>query len=126
MVKASITGSIIGNVLLVLGLSILAGGTKYSEQRFNRTAARTSIISLSLAAIGLIIPTIFHFAARANPVAGREHTEQKLSLAISIILFLTYFCMLGFALKTHKHFFQSANGHFEVRGVHWSRGKSIF
>src|SRR4030081_482216 len=41
VVKASITGSIIGNVLLVLGLSILAGGTKYSEQRFNRTAART-------------------------------------------------------------------------------------
>ncbi len=125
VVKASITGSIIGNVLLVLGLSILAGGTKYSEQRFNRTAARTSIISLSLAAIGLIIPTVFHYAARANPVDGRTHTEQKLSLAISVILFLTYFCMLGFALKTHKHFFQSANGHFEARGVHWSRGKSI-
>ena len=51
VVKASITGSIIGNVLLVLGLSILFGGTKDQEQRFNRTAARTAFISLSLAAV---------------------------------------------------------------------------
>ena len=50
VVKASITGSIIGNVLLVLGLSALLGGAKYSEQRFNRIAARASTISLSLAA----------------------------------------------------------------------------
>ena len=126
VVKASITGSIIGNILLVLGLSILAGGTKYSEQRFNRTAARTSIISLSLAAIALIIPTIFHFAASGNLSSVISHSEQKLSLAISVILFLTYFCMLGFSLKTHKHFFQSTEGHFEAQGAHWSRGKSIF
>jgi len=125
VVKASITGSIIGNILLVLGLSILAGGTKYSEQRFNRTAARTSIISLSLAAIGLIIPTIFHFAASGNLSSVISNSEQKLSLAISVILFLTYFCMLGFSLKTHKHFFQSAEGNFEARGEHWSRRKSI-
>ena len=67
VVKASITGSIIGNILLVLGLSILCGGTKYNEQRFNRTGARTSAISLSLAAIALIIPTVFHVAADAQP-----------------------------------------------------------
>ena len=52
VVKASITGSIIGNILLVLGLSILVGGAKHKEQRFNQTGARTSAISLSLAAIG--------------------------------------------------------------------------
>ena len=57
VVKASITGSIIGNVLLVLGLSILFGGVRHKEQYFNRTGARTSVVSLSLAAIGLIIPT---------------------------------------------------------------------
>ena len=67
VVKASIAGSIIGNILLVLGLSILCGGTKYSEQRFNRTAARTSTISLSLAAIALIIPTVFHMTAERSP-----------------------------------------------------------
>src|SRR4051812_49914425 len=66
VVKASITGSIIGNILLVLGLSILAGGTKFREQTFNRTAARTSVVSLSLAAIALIIPTVFHAAANAS------------------------------------------------------------
>ncbi len=125
VVKASITGSIIGNVLLVLGLSILLGGTKYKEQRFNRTAARTSVISLSLAAIGLIIPTVFHLAADRSPGGWSPLVEQKLSLAIAVVLFLTYFCMLGFSLWTHKHFFQSAHAHAEQSGRQWSRGKAI-
>ncbi len=125
VVKASITGSIIGNVLLVLGLSILMGGTKYKEQRFNRTAARTSVISLSLAAIGLIIPTVFHLAADSSPGGWSAPVEQKLSLAIAVVLFLTYFCMLGFSLWTHKHFFQGAHAHAEERGRQWSRGKAI-
>ena len=93
VVKASITGSIIGNVLLVLGLSILFGGTKYKEQRFSGTAARTSVVSLSLAAIGLIIPTVFHRAADRSPTGWSPWVEQKLSLAIAVVLFLTYFCM---------------------------------
>lgn len=125
MVKASITGSIIGNVLLVLGLSILFGGTKYKEQRFNRTAARTSVISLSLAAIGLIIPTVFHRAADRTPGGWSPLVEQKLSLAIAIVLFLTYFCMLGFSLWTHKHFFQAAHAHGKQSSWQWSRGKAI-
>ena len=125
VVKASITGSIIGNVLLVLGLSILMGGTKYKEQRFNRTAARTSVISLSLAAIGLIIPTVFHLAADSSPGGWSAPVEQKLSLAIAVVLFFTYFCMLGFSLWTHKHFFQGAHAHAEERGRQWSRGKAI-
>ena len=125
VVKASITGSIIGNVLLVLGLSILFGGTKYKEQTFNRTAARTSVISLSLAAIGLIIPTVFHLTADRSPGGWSALMEQKLSLAIAVVLFLTYFCMLGFSLWTHKHFFQGANSDAEEGVRHWSRGKSL-
>ena len=125
VVKASITGSIIGNVLLVLGLSILFGGTKYKEQRFNGTAARTFVISLSLAAIGLIIPTVFHLAADASPRGWNPLVEQKLSLAIAVVLFLTYFCMLGFSLRTHKYFFQGAEEDVEERGRQWSRGKAI-
>src|SRR3954463_184867 len=124
VVKASITGSIIGNVLLVLGLSIVAGGTKYKEQRFNRTGARTTIISLSLAAMALIIPTIFHSAANASPTGWTPAMEQKLSLAISIVLLLTYVAMLGFSLKTHTHFFRGAEGELEEAGQHWSRGKA--
>src|SRR5215217_6878131 len=63
VVKASITGSIIGNILLVLGLSVVMGGTRYKEQRFNRIGTRTSATALTLAAIALIIPTAFHQAA---------------------------------------------------------------
>jgi len=126
VVKASITGSIIGNVLLVLGLSILFGGVKYKEQRFNRTAARTSVVSLSLAAIGLIIPTVFHFAARSSPAGWSPLMEQKLSFAIAVVMFLTYFCMLGFSLRTHKHFYRTAHGHAkEENGTQWSRGKAV-
>ena len=125
VVKASITGSIIGNVLLVLGLSIVMGGTKYKEQRFNRTAATTSVISLSLAAIGLIIPTVFHLAADRSAGGWSALVEQKLSLAIAVVLFLTYFCMLSFSLWTHKHFYRGAHAHAEENGGQWSRGKAI-
>jgi Ca2+:H+ antiporter len=126
VVKASLTGSIIGNVLLVLGLSILFGGTKYKEQRFNGTAARTSVISLSLAAIGLIIPTVFHLTAHNSPDGWSPLVEQKLSLAIAVVLFLTYFCVLGFSLRTHKHFYQGHQEHAEETGAQWSRGKALF
>ncbi|HEU0275510.1 MAG TPA: calcium/proton exchanger [Candidatus Udaeobacter sp.] len=125
VVKASITGSIIGNVLLVFGISILFGATKYKEQRFNRTAARTSVISLSLAAIGLIIPTVFHRAADFSPRGWTPRMEQKLSLAIAVVLFLTYFCMLGFSLWTHKHFFRAAHRDAEEKETPWSRARSI-
>lgn len=125
VVKASITGSIIGNVLLVLGLSIVFGGTKYKEQRFNGTAARTFVISLSLAAIGLIIPTVFHLTADSSPAGWSPLVEQKLSLAIAVALFLTYFCVLGFSLRTHKYFFQGAKKDVEDGGTQWSRGKAI-
>jgi Ca2+:H+ antiporter len=125
VVKASIAGSIIGNILLVLGLSILCGGTKYSEQRFNPTGARTSAISLSLAAIALVIPTVFHMAAERSPGGWNPIMEQRLSLAIAVVLFVTYFCALGFSLKTHRHLLQGNEGEPEEKGEIWSRGKAI-
>jgi Ca2+:H+ antiporter len=125
VVKASIAGSIIGNILLVLGLSILCGGTKYSEQKFNRTGARTSAISLSLAAMALIIPTVFHMAAERSPAGWSSAGEHRLSLAIAIVLFLTYFCVLGFSLKTHKHFFQGTDPEPEQPEECSSIGKAI-
>src|SRR5712671_3522214 len=93
VVKASITGSIIGNVLLVMGASILAGGTKFREQRFNKTAARTSTTTLTLASFALAIPTVFHMTAVDR---WSQTTEHKLSLAIAVVLFVTYACLLGF------------------------------
>src|SRR5262249_10889199 len=95
------------------------------EQRFAGAAARTSIVSLSLAAIGLIIPTVFHVAAAARPGGWSPLVEQKLSLAIAVVLFLTYFCMLSFSLPTHKLLFESCEEDVEERGRQWSRGKAI-
>ena len=108
VVKASITGSIIGNVLLVLGLSFLMGGAKFRKQRFNRTAAGVSATALTLAAIALVIPTIFHHAAEVVPVEQGGWTpekEQGLSLAIAVVLFLTYAATLIFSLVTHRELF---------------------
>lgn len=96
MVKASITGSILGNILLVLGLSILAGGLKYKEQKFNRTAATMSATLLTLSAIGLLVPAMFHW------VTGGTATEGGLSVEIAVVLFVTYLLSLVFALHTHK------------------------
>ena len=124
VVKASIIGSIIGNLLLVLGASIFAGGMKFREQNFNATAARTSSTSLLLAAIALLIPTVFHHTASARQ-AWDAATEQKLSLAIAIVLFVTYICALLFTLKTHSHFFNGGEDEAAPAAHGWSRRKSV-
>ncbi len=145
VVKASITGSIIGNLLLVLGLSFVAGGAKFKEQIFNRTAASMSATALTLAAIALLIPSIFHQVAAQVPVAAGGWTpakEQSLSLAIAVVLIVTYGFTLLFSLITHKKLFvgeamqgatqkvgEELERHEEpIEEMHkevWSRGKSI-
>jgi Ca2+:H+ antiporter len=102
VVKASITGSIIGNILLVLGGSMLAGGMRYQTQTFNRTAATTSATLLALAAISLCVPAVFHLTA----ARGGNHNDERLALVISIVQFLTYLGSLYFSLKTHKHLYE--------------------
>lgn len=136
VVKASITGSIIGNILLVLGLSCLMGGLKFREQTFNRTAVRTQTTALTLAAIALIIPSIFHFEA-AQRGGWTPAKEQQLSLGIAVVLLLTYAATLYFSLKTHKQLFvgkgvaaesdKALSGESNGHGHHgdWSIGKSI-
>ena len=101
VVKASITGSIIGNILLVLGLAFISGGVKYPNLKFNRTAASLSTTLLALSAIALIVPGLFHQLAGASAVS----LERTLSVEISIVLFITYILSLIFALHTHKHLY---------------------
>jgi Ca2+:H+ antiporter len=122
VVKASITGSIIGNCLLVLGLSILAGGFKNPILRFNGTAARTQSTLLTLSAISLIIPATFHNAVGNSGLAA----ERSMSLEISVVLVICYIASLWFALKTHKDIFMGERNH-EVQhtGEVWSVGKSV-
>jgi len=112
-VKASITGSIIGNILLVMGASLFAGGLRYKRQTFNVTAAGMSATLLALAAIGLLVPAIFHASvvidAQSAAQRGLEFPadahEQELSLEIAIVLFSVYILTLLFSLKTHKHLY---------------------
>lgn len=103
VVKASLTGSIVGNVLLVLGASFLAGGLKYNTQRFNRTAAGVGSTMMVLAAIALLVPAIFH----ALPEVTRADLilEHELSVGVSIVLILTYAAHLVFSLGTHRDLF---------------------
>jgi Ca2+:H+ antiporter len=97
IVKSSLTGSIIGNLLLGLGLSMLAGGFKVDMQKFDPRVARVNGALLVLAAFGLIIPAIYRFGARAGGEASRH-----VSLEIAVILFLVYVGSLIFTLVTNK------------------------
>ncbi len=105
VVKASLTGSIIGNVLLVLGVSMFAGGLKYPVQRFNATAVRSSTTSLMLAAIALVVPTVFHHTASLRARGWRPVIEQHLSLGIALVLCVSYLGTLVFTLLTHRALF---------------------
>lgn len=101
LVKASITGSIIGNILLVFGLGTLWGGLKYESQTFNRTAASLGATLLVLSAIGLVVPAIFHHLAGAGAVV----LERELSFEIALVLMATYLLSLVFTLRTHRHLY---------------------
>ena len=112
VVKASLTGSIIGNVLLVLGVSIVAGGARREKQLFDRTSATAGSTLLALAAIGLIVPAMFHLATQAAlhhaaiTEAREMALEQNLSLEISVVLFIAYLLSLLFSLRTHRHLYR--------------------
>jgi Ca2+:H+ antiporter len=121
VVKASLTGSIIGNVLLVLGGSVLAGGIKYREQKFNATAARTQSTMLTLAAIAMIIPAAFH--AIAGP--GSDALENSMSVEIAIVLLFAYAAHLWFSLHTHKELFGGRGAHEAEEAEQWSLKKSV-
>jgi Ca2+:H+ antiporter len=101
LVKASITGSIIGNILLVFGLSTLVGGLRYQTQSFNATAAGAGTTLLVLSAVGLLVPAVFH-AIVGNTAQTQEH---NLSLEIAVVLIITYGLSLVFTLKTHRHLY---------------------
>ncbi len=125
VVKASITGSVIGNLLLVLGASLLAGGIKHPIQRFNRTAADSGATLMVLAAVGMVIPAIFHELVGPKDLPA----EHGLSLAVGVILMVAYGMNLLFSLGTHKHHYNPASAQGDANeaihdGAKWSRRKS--
>ncbi len=99
VVKASITGSIIGNLLLVLGLSMLLGGLRFKEQSFQPVVARINASSMNLAVIAILIPTAVNFTSDGIT----ELTIQRLSVAVAVVLMLVYGLTLLFSMKTHSY-----------------------
>ena len=117
VVKASITGSVLGNLLLVLGAAVLAGGLRRERQVFNATVALSGVALMYLAVTGLIIPDLFHLAL------GRaaEAVMRPLSLAVSVVLLVLYGLSLLFSLGTHAQLFEG-----EAEGVpRWSLRKGV-
>ncbi|MGZ8379875.1 MAG: calcium/proton exchanger [Gemmatirosa sp.] len=140
LVKASITGSIIGNVLLVFGASALWGGVKFQRQQFNRTAAGLSSTLLVLSAVALMIPAVFHLVigtptgtgagtaattAATTASAAGVVTERTLSLEISVVLMITYVLSLFFSLRTHKHLYVGEAGEHTEALTHGGSRKAI-
>ena len=99
VVKATITGSIISNLLLVMGFSMLLGGLKFKEQKFQPTVARLNASSMNLAVIALLLPTAVEYTSTGI----EEQTLQNLSVAVAGILILVYGLTLLFSMKTHSY-----------------------
>lgn len=99
VVKATITGSIISNLLLVMGFSMLLGGLRYKEQKFQPTVARLNASSMNLAVIAILLPTAVEYTSSGIG----EATIQKLSVAVAGVLILVYVLTLLFSMKTHAY-----------------------
>ena len=134
VVKASIIGSILGNVLLVMGASMIAGGAGRggAVQRFDRTAANVQSTMLFLAAAALLMPALYEMIeGQGLPSVNAElvnydSTVEQLSLAVAAVLIVTYVIGLVFSLRTHKDIFNpvAESGHEEgVWG--WTTRKSV-
>jgi len=128
VVKASIIGSIMGNILLVLGASMFIGGLRRDRQTFNRTAASAQSSMLLLALVTLIMPAVYELVAGGRLPAVNEDlveydsTVEHLSLAVAIVLILTYIGGLIFSLRTHRDLF---NPPYEQHAAGWTVRRSV-
>ncbi|HET9118933.1 MAG TPA: calcium/proton exchanger [Solirubrobacterales bacterium] len=133
VVKASIIGSILGNILLVMGAAMLAGGLVGGRkvQRFDRTAASVQSLMLILAVAALVMPAIFELVeGQGLPPINQERvnfdsTVEHLSLAVAIVLILTYAAGLLFSLKTHRELFNPHDDDDEDDTWGWSVRRSV-
>jgi Ca2+:H+ antiporter len=125
VVKASIVGSIIGNVLLVMGASMLVGGWSREKQTFSQTAANAQSAMLMLALAALIAPALFQLIHGGGlPSVGEERVDfgstlEKLSAGVSVVLLLSYAAGLWFSLRTHRAVFNPYGDGEEDEAHHW-------
>ena len=113
VVKASITGSIISNLLLVMGLSMFLGGLRYKEQEFQSVVARVNASSMNLAVIALLLPT----AMKYTSIGVAESTIQGLSVATAIVLITVYCLTLLFSMKTHTYLYDTGVAQQELETI---------
>ncbi|NWF99694.1 MAG: calcium/proton exchanger [Thermoanaerobaculaceae bacterium] len=119
VVQASLSGSIIANLLLVLGAALLAGGLRRPVQRFSALAAESQLGSLALAVFALLLPAVFfHLASLAH----REELAWPLSLGVAVVLLAVYAAALLFSLRTHRHLVGAGEG---GRTLTWSTRRAV-
>ncbi len=121
VVKASISGSILANLLLTLGISMLVAGTRKRQLTFNPLSARTQSTMLALGSIALILPAAYHFLGGRR--AGARETD--LSLEFAIILLVTYGLSLLFRLRTHRDLLAARKGDEQRTEASWSPAKAL-
>src|SRR5688572_10323430 len=122
MVRASIAGTILANLLLALGIAFILGGLRFHTQTYQPRAARFYGSMMLLAAISLTIPSAFSFFAPQETL--RE--EKLLNVGLAVVLLVAYVLYLIFMLKTHpKEFASESKEHESHKGPRWSRGRAI-
>jgi Ca2+:H+ antiporter len=131
VVKASLVGSILGNVLLVMGAAMLVGGLKRERQKFNATAANVQALMLLLAVGALVMPAVFELVSGTGlPRPDAESVNydsdvEKLSIGMAVVLLATYIGGLMFSLRTHKDLFNPEHGTEDHLEEAWSVRRSV-
>lgn len=121
LVKASITGSILGNLLLVMGVAMIAGGVKNGIQTFDRRQISNHSILLLLSVVALIIPSLF-YPAIGNPDSLKV---EAMSIGVAIVMIVLYVLGLIFSLKAARSPIVPSVEHMSHNAPHWSKGKAI-
>jgi Ca2+:H+ antiporter len=129
VVKASLVGSILGNILLVMGGAMAAGGARRERQFFSGAAATAQSSALMLAATAVVLPAVYELAHGGSlPAATAQIIDyggpvERLSVAIAVIMILGYVALMVFSLRTHRQLFNPPQE--ETDGEGWTLGKSV-
>jgi Ca2+:H+ antiporter len=122
VVKASLTGSILGNLLFVGGLSMLVGGWNRDHQKFNRLATEATAGQMVVAIAALLLPALFFYTA-----GGSSHLElmHEVSVGTAVVLLITYGAGLWFTFRTHKHLLSTGHSHDDDGGGIWTMRRAV-
>lgn len=126
VVKASLTGSILGNLLFVGGLSMLVGGWKRDSQKFNRLSSEAGAGQMVVAIAAMLLPALFFYSGGGESHPGLMH---EVSVGTAIVLLIVYACGLWFTFRTHQHLLGGSGHGAETDDGHaeplWSRNRAV-